>query len=80
MLKRPNNPESEERFDGGENELETSAVGVVSETNSQPPSVADQLDSDLDEEEIEDEDSEDESEDDEDGDEIVWFDRDTKAF
>ncbi|MBL8870536.1 MAG: VWA domain-containing protein [Planctomycetaceae bacterium] len=80
MLKRPNNPESEEHFDGGENELETSAVGVVSETNSQHPSVADQLDSDLDEEDIEDEDSEDESEDDEDGDEIVWFDRDTKAF
>lgn len=79
MLKRPNHPESETDVDGGNSELVSSPETqlVVKELHSS--TVESELeDEDLaDEENAGDEDSDDEDDNEE---EVVWLDRDTKAF
>lgn len=81
MLKRPNHPESETDVDGGNSELVSSPETPLVVNELELPSV----DSELEDEELGDEENADgENSDDDDSDdedeEVVWLDRDTKAF
>lgn len=81
MLKRPNHPESETDVDGGNSELVSSPETPLVVNELDLPSV----DSELEDEELGDEENADgENSDDDDSDdedeEVVWLDRDTKAF
>jgi hypothetical protein len=81
MLKRPNHPESETDVDGGNSELVSSPETPLVVNELDLPSVDSELeDEELgDEENAEGENSDDDDSDDED-EEVVWLDRDTKAF
>lgn len=79
MLKRPNKPESEADVDGEDSELVSSSGPNLVETASGVNSSAEEMDDEFDEQDAVEDDCDDEDDDDQE-EEVVWLDRDTKAF
>lgn len=81
MLKRPNHPESETDVDGGNSELVSSPETPLVVNELDLPSVDSELeDEELGEEENADGENSDDDDSDDEDEEVVWLDRDTKAF